>query len=64
MMVLEPTGALRTVVLATPVSILTPPVTMMAPWGAPLGMKKLPLASVVPTKKSVASTVPLLLVSM
>ena len=49
-MVVEPSGALSGIVLGTPVSMLTPPTAMMLPLGAPVGMKKLPLASVVPTR--------------
>ena len=64
-MVVEPAGAFSGTVLGTPVSMLTPPTAMMVPVGAPEGMKKLPLASVVPTRKSApGSAVPLPLVSM
>ena len=49
-MAVEPSGAFSGIVLGTPVSIFTPPMAMMLPLGAPVGMKKLPLASVVPTK--------------
>ena len=46
LMVVEPAGALSATVLATPVSMFTPPTAMMVPVGAVLGKKKLPLASV------------------
>ena len=51
MMVLEPAGAFSAMVFATPVSILTPPVAMMVP-EMPWGMKKLPLASVMPSQRT------------
>ena len=65
LMVVEPAGALRATVLGAPVSTFTPPVAMMVPVGAPAGMKKLPLASVVPSAKSMSgSTSPLPSTSM
>ncbi len=63
--VVEPAGAFSAIVLATPVSMLTPPTAMMVPLGASVGMKKSPVSLVRPMKKSVASSAtPLLLVSM
>ena len=63
----DPAGALIDMVLGTPVSMLKPPVAMMAPSGALAGRKKLPAASVTPTKKSCpgpASTFPLAFTSI
>ena len=61
----EPSGALSATVLGTPVSMFTPPTAMMVPWGAVLGIKKLPLPSVTtPTSFSDASATPLPLLSM
>ena len=57
----EPSGALRSMVFKTPVSMLTPPTAMMLPL-VPIGRKKLPPASVVPIS-SPASAWPLLLAS-
>ena len=46
LMVVEPEGAFRVMVLTTPVSIFTPPVAMMVPV-MPEGIRKFPFESVV-----------------
>ncbi|QII86377.1 hypothetical protein G3T20_17805 [Bordetella hinzii] len=59
MITVEPGGAFNSMVLATPVSILTPTLAIKVPAGVPTGKKKLPLASVrTPVLKS-ASPSPL-----